>query len=165
MRLFACITYQDGDDVRLNRAIELLENDQPALGVLSADYSLENARALARSGLDFIIVDMEHYPFDVERLRLFLLGMTDKRQIQEKGNLQMNVTPYQSTRFIPILTFPHRGGRDDVYLRVRLRTIRSPEAVRRRAPLPLDRHRWPVAAGPRLGRRSWRERLSCRRAN
>ena len=85
---------QDANDVRLNRAIELLENDQPALGVLSADYSLGNARTLARSGLDFIIVDMEHFPFDVERLQQFLLGMTDKRQIQEKGNLQMNVTPF-----------------------------------------------------------------------
>ncbi len=85
---------QDGDDVRLNRAIELLESGLPALGVLSADYSLANAQTLARSDLDFIIIDMEHYPFDVERLQMFLLGMTDKRQIQEKGNLQMNVTPF-----------------------------------------------------------------------
>ncbi|MBV25052.1 MAG: aldolase [Gemmatimonadetes bacterium] len=37
---------------------------------------------------------MEHFPFDVERLQMFLLGMTDKRRIQQKGNLQMNVTPF-----------------------------------------------------------------------
>jgi hypothetical protein len=85
---------QGDDDVRLNRTIEVLAGGEPALGVLSADYSLGNARTLARSNLDFIIIDMEHFPFDVERLRLFLLGMTDKRLIQEKSNLQMNVTPF-----------------------------------------------------------------------
>jgi len=85
---------QDTDYVRMNRTIELLESGQAALGVLSADYSLGNAQTLASSNLDFIIIDMEHYPFDVERLRLFLLGMTNKRQIQQKGNLQMNVTPF-----------------------------------------------------------------------
>jgi 4-hydroxy-2-oxoheptanedioate aldolase len=85
---------QGNDDVRMNRTIELLESGQPALGVLSADYSLANARTLASSGLDFIIIDMEHFPFDVERLQMFLLGMTNKRQIQQKGNLQMNVTPF-----------------------------------------------------------------------
>ena len=85
---------QDTDYVRMNRTIELLESGQSAFGVLSADYSLDNARRLARSNLDFIIIDMEPFPFDVERLHLFLLGMTNKRLIQEKGNLQMNVTPF-----------------------------------------------------------------------
>ena len=66
---------------RLNKLIELFENDQPAFGVLSFDYSLNNARAMASSGLDFLFIDMEHAPFDIERLRLFLLGMTDKRSI------------------------------------------------------------------------------------
>jgi 4-hydroxy-2-oxoheptanedioate aldolase len=85
---------QAAADVRLNRTIELLASGRPALGVLAFDYSLNNARALARSGLDFIIIDMEHSPYDVEQLRLFLLGMTDKRAIQQKGNLQMDVTPF-----------------------------------------------------------------------
>ncbi len=80
--------------MRLNKAIELLENDEPAFGLLSFDYSLNNARSLSRSGLDFIIIDMEHAPFDVERIREFLLGMTDKRAILEKGSLQPNVVPF-----------------------------------------------------------------------
>jgi 4-hydroxy-2-oxoheptanedioate aldolase len=79
---------------RLNRAIELLDNDQVAFGVLSFDYSLNNARSMARSGLDFIIIDMEHAPFDVEQLREFLLGMTDKAAILEKGSLQPDVVPF-----------------------------------------------------------------------
>jgi 4-hydroxy-2-oxoheptanedioate aldolase len=79
--------------VRLNRSIELLSGNQAAFGILSHDRSLENARALARSGLDFVIIDMEHGPLDFESLRMFLLGMTDKARILEKGNLQMDVTP------------------------------------------------------------------------
>ena len=85
---------QGSDDVRLNRAIELLSGGEPAFGVFSADYSMRNARTLARSNLDFVIFDMEPFPFDVERLNGFLLGMTSKRLIHEKGNLQMNVTPF-----------------------------------------------------------------------
>jgi 4-hydroxy-2-oxoheptanedioate aldolase len=79
--------------VRLNRTIELLSEGRPTFGIFSHDRSLENARSLARSGLDFVFIDMEHGPFDVETLRMFLLGMTDKQRILAKGNLQMDVTP------------------------------------------------------------------------
>ena len=79
--------------LRLNRAIELLASGRPTFGILSHDRSPENARALARSGLDFVIIDMEHGPFSIESLRSFLLGMTDKERIVAKGNLQMDVTP------------------------------------------------------------------------
>ena len=79
---------------RVNKLIELFENGEPGFGVLSFDYSLNNARSLATSGLDFVFIDMEHAPFDVERLREFLLGMTNKRSILEKGNLQPDVVPF-----------------------------------------------------------------------
>jgi 4-hydroxy-2-oxoheptanedioate aldolase len=79
--------------VRLNRTIDLLTSGRPTFGILSHDRSPENARALARSGLDFVIIDMEHGPLDIESLRIFLLGMTDKERILAKGNLQMDVTP------------------------------------------------------------------------
>lgn len=91
---------------RLNRLIELFETDQPAFGLLSFDYSLNNARSLASSGLDFILIDMEHAPFDVERLREFLLGMTNKRAILEKGNLQPDV--------VPLVRIPATGGADEL---------------------------------------------------
>jgi 4-hydroxy-2-oxoheptanedioate aldolase len=58
---------------RLNKTIELLDNDHVALGLLAFDYSLNNARSLARSNLDFVIIDMEHAPFDVERLSRCLM--------------------------------------------------------------------------------------------
>jgi len=89
---------------RLNKAIELLESGEAAFGLLSFDYSLNNARSLARSGLDFIIIDMEHAPFDIESLREFLLGMTDKRSILAKGNLQPDV--------VPIVRIPATGSED-----------------------------------------------------
>ncbi|MDP4745780.1 MAG: aldolase/citrate lyase family protein, partial [Porticoccaceae bacterium] len=88
--------------IRLNKTIDLLDRGSTALGLLAFDYSLDNARTLSRSDLDFVIIDMEHAPFDVERLREFLLGMTDKRAILDKGNLQPNVTP--------IVRIPATGG-------------------------------------------------------
>jgi 4-hydroxy-2-oxoheptanedioate aldolase len=78
---------------RINRTIELLSGARPTFGILSHDRSLENARSLARSALDFVIIDMEHGPLDIESLRMFLLGMTDKERILAKGSLQMDVTP------------------------------------------------------------------------
>jgi len=78
---------------RLNCTIELLSQGRVTFGVLSHDRSLENARAIARSGLDYVFVDMEHGPLDIRAPRMFLLGMIDKQRIIEKGNLQMDVTP------------------------------------------------------------------------
>lgn len=78
---------------RLNRTIETLSQGDATFGILSGDQSLHNARALANSGLDFVIIDLEHNPWDVETLRAFLLGMTDRGQIARSGSLQMPVTP------------------------------------------------------------------------
>lgn len=87
---------------RLNRTIELLEAGQATFGIFSHDRSLENARSLSRSGLDFVLIDMEHGPLDIETLRIFLLGMTDKARILAKGSLQPEVTP--------IVRIPVNGG-------------------------------------------------------
>ena len=104
--LLAASVSAQSDTVRLNKLIDLFEQDEPAFGLLSFDYSLTNARAMANSGLDFILIDMEHAPFDVERLRAFLLGMTSKRSILEKGNLQPDVVPF--------VRIPAAGGADEI---------------------------------------------------
>lgn len=83
----------DAQDVRLNRTVETLEQGHPVFGLFTANFSLQNARGLAASELDFIFIDMEHAPFDMETLRAFLLGMVNPRRIAEKGNTQMDVTP------------------------------------------------------------------------
>ncbi len=99
------------EGVRLNTLIALFEKEQPAFGVLSFDYSLDNARAMATSGLDFLFIDMEHSPFDIERLRSFLLGMTNKRSIQEKGNLQPDV--------VPLVRIPAAAGSEELVAQVK----------------------------------------------
>jgi 4-hydroxy-2-oxoheptanedioate aldolase len=81
------------DGARLNRTIETLEAGESVFGIFTGNFSLANARGVARSGLDFIIIDMEHTPVDVGLLQTFLLGMTDKTRMLEKGNAQMDVTP------------------------------------------------------------------------
>lgn len=78
---------------RLNRTIELLEAGHPVFGHFLFDMSDELAIRVARSKLDFVIIDMEHRPYDVQRLRSFLLAMTDKRAILDSDSLQMSVTP------------------------------------------------------------------------
>lgn len=83
----------EAQEVRLNRTIETLERGLPVFGIFTGNFSLQNARALATSELDFIFIDMEHAPFDMETLRAFLLGMLNPRRIAEKGNTQMDVTP------------------------------------------------------------------------
>ncbi|HLU04956.1 MAG TPA: aldolase/citrate lyase family protein, partial [Woeseiaceae bacterium] len=81
------------ENLHLNRTIETIADGKPAFGIFSGDFSLANARALATSDLDFIFIDMEHSPYDLETLQQFLLGMTNKERVLEKGNLQMDVTP------------------------------------------------------------------------
>lgn len=82
-----------GKEVRLNRAIEKLEKKQPVFGVFSSNVSPRTGASIAGSNLDFVIIDLEHSPYDVTRLEGYLLGMVDKRQILQKGNLQPNVVP------------------------------------------------------------------------
>lgn len=79
---------------RLNRFIELMEANKPAFGLFSSIVSTRNGSAMAGSGLDFVIVDLEHTPFDLTRLEGYLLGMINKAEILKKGNLQPGVVPF-----------------------------------------------------------------------
>ncbi len=78
---------------RLNGTIATLEQKKPVFGLFTADFSQQNARALAASDLDYIFIDMEHTPMDGETLRSFLLGMINPQQIAESGSTRMRVTP------------------------------------------------------------------------
>lgn len=80
-------------EVRMNRTIETLEAGHPVFGLFTENLSLANARALAGTQLDFLFIDMEHSPFDMETLRIFLLGMQDARTVAAQGHPQMRVTP------------------------------------------------------------------------
>ncbi len=96
------------DDVRLNRSIETLEKGDPVFGLFTGNFSVANARALARSNLDYILIDMEHTPFNAETLQAFLLGMTDKLATVRQGNAQMRTTP--------IVRLPANGRNDPEWM-------------------------------------------------
>jgi len=100
----AAAPVQAQDNVRINRMIETLEKGQPVFGLFTGNFSLANARALARSNLDYVLIDMEHTAFDMEKLQEFLLGMTDKAAIARQGNTQMRTTP--------IVRIPPNGRND-----------------------------------------------------
>jgi 4-hydroxy-2-oxoheptanedioate aldolase len=140
--------------IRLNRTIELLAANRPVFGILSHDRSLENARSLARSELDFVIIDMEHGPLDIESLRVFLLGMTDKARIVARGNLQMDVTPfvrlpangrdqitYLAKQVLDVgvmgIMFPYINTRDEAELAVRSMRYPQPRGAPDREPVGL----------------------------
>jgi hypothetical protein len=82
-RVFAQQSY-----IHLNPMIEKLAQGKPVVGITTADFSMENAHAIARSDVDFVRIEMEHGPMDFEALRNFLIGMIDKAAIVRKGNGQ-----------------------------------------------------------------------------
>ena len=62
---------------RVNRLIELLEQDQPTFGSGAPVLTREAGLATAQTPYDYIIVDFEHHPFDMGGLRAFLRGLVD----------------------------------------------------------------------------------------
>src|SRR5690606_22471582 len=75
---------------------------KPALGVFVHNFSMTTAARLADSNLDFIFIDMEHGPYDVETLRIFLQGMLSRREMHATGG---QLRP----RVLPILRIPQNG--------------------------------------------------------
>jgi 4-hydroxy-2-oxoheptanedioate aldolase len=92
--------------LHLNKVIAKLERKELVTGIWVSSLDPSNALGLVRSNgfpsaekalaepmIDFILIDMEHTPFDVARLRSFLLGLSSKREVMVKGNLQPNLIP------------------------------------------------------------------------
>ena len=141
---------------RLNKVIELLEKkQQPPLGIFSFNLSARSGAALASAPLDFVIVDLEHTPYDPTRLESYLLGMIDKKQIAAGGTLQPPVTPiirlpangrehveYLIKQVLDLGAFgvvvPHVGNRQDALAAVK--AMRYPQRAGARDMAP-DGHR------------------------
>ena len=75
----------------LNPVVHRLAAGELVFGVSTYDLSLEHARSLARSDIDYVYVDMEHGPMDFSALQTFLLAMIDKQMIAETGSLRPRV--------------------------------------------------------------------------
>lgn len=84
---------REAGETRMNRVIELLELKKPAMGIFASDFSTRRATSVASAPIDFVILDMEHAPYDIAQLESYLLAMVNKRRILEKGNLQPDVVP------------------------------------------------------------------------
>jgi 4-hydroxy-2-oxoheptanedioate aldolase len=91
--------------LHLNKAIDKLERDLLVTGIwvncLHPSTAIALSRingfpgyeeSLTRPMVDFILIDMEHEPFDTSELRDFLLALTSRREVLAKGNLQPNIT-------------------------------------------------------------------------
>ena len=66
------------DQVRFNRLIAHLEQGHAAMGLNVGNRSVETGRLLRASGLDFIVIDMEHQVYDFTALRDVILGLHEQ---------------------------------------------------------------------------------------
>lgn len=69
----------------LNPAIAKLASGKTVYGVLTQDLSRENARILGRRDTDFVYVDMEHSPLNMDALANFVAAMNDKAYTAKNG--------------------------------------------------------------------------------
>jgi 4-hydroxy-2-oxoheptanedioate aldolase len=85
----------------LNPAIERLAAGKSIYGLLTQDLSRENARTLGRLETDFIYIDMEHAPFNMEALANFVAAINDKAYtvsngVQPRSAVLVRMPPYAS---------------------------------------------------------------------
>lgn len=69
----------------LNPAIEKLASGKPIYGLLTQDLSRENARTVGRRDTDFVFIDMEHSPLNLDALANFVVAMSDKAYTVKNG--------------------------------------------------------------------------------
>ncbi len=80
--------------VRYNRAIDLLENNQPVFcSGLVWNGSLDDLTFLADSDYDMVIIEMEHQGFSLNDLRTSLQFLLSRKKVAEGGNLQASPVP------------------------------------------------------------------------
>ncbi|MHC4498294.1 MAG: aldolase/citrate lyase family protein, partial [Planctomycetota bacterium] len=90
--------------LHLSKIIDKLERNLLATGIWVNTLHPSTAIGLARLNkfpnyeeslttpmVDFIVIDMEHEPFDVAELRNFFLALNSRREVLAKGNLQPNI--------------------------------------------------------------------------
>ncbi len=91
--LLSALPHAQKPAVRFNHAIQKFVESKTAFGMVVNDSSLEYAQSITRSGLDWILIDMEHGSMDVQQLRTFMIGMTDVGAAVKRGSPEPAVTP------------------------------------------------------------------------
>ncbi len=90
--------------LHLNKIVDKLERDllvtgiwvnclhpSTAVGLARLNGFPDYEESLTKPMVDFILIDLEHEPFDTGELRDFLLALNSRREVLAKGNLQPNV--------------------------------------------------------------------------
>ncbi|MEQ1898244.1 MAG: aldolase/citrate lyase family protein [Vicinamibacterales bacterium] len=88
----------------LNPAIEKLAAGGPVFGAITSDLSMASARQWARSGADYLWIDMEHTPFSYDLLNQFVAFSNDRARSAQRGDTQPKVAV--------MARFPPYGGTD-----------------------------------------------------
>ncbi len=96
----------DEEYVHLNKIVAKLSQDEVAIGTWMSSMSYFSAMGLVASNgehdaqsalstpmIDYVLIDMEHQPFDVEKLTVLLMAFQSKAEVISKGNLQPNISP------------------------------------------------------------------------
>ena len=78
---------------RLNRLIELLEQEKPAFGTHVSNGNLDEIANATTAGYDFMFIENEHVGMDFSQLRVSLQFFLNRKNIHEQGSLQANPTP------------------------------------------------------------------------
>lgn len=98
------VSAEDPDYLHMNKVIDKLERGNVVTGIWVRTLHPRNGMALVEYNgypsyeesvtkpmIDFILIGMEHAPFDVAQLRDFFLSINSRRAFQAKGNLQPNI--------------------------------------------------------------------------
>jgi 4-hydroxy-2-oxoheptanedioate aldolase len=72
----------------VNPAVEKLAAGKPVFGLLTGDLSRENARATAQLETDFVYIDMEHSPFNMDALANFVAARNDRGHAARTGSVK-----------------------------------------------------------------------------
>ena len=88
----------------LNPTIEKLAAGKPVFGAIISDLSMTSARTWARSGADFVWIDMEHSPLNMDAINQFVAYANDKAYVARRGDTQ--------PRMSIVARFPPYGGAD-----------------------------------------------------
>jgi 2-keto-3-deoxy-L-rhamnonate aldolase RhmA len=65
-------------DLRVNGLIARLQEGDPVVGLNIANRTVETGRLLRASGLDFVVIDMEHQLYDFNPVRDVVLGLHEQ---------------------------------------------------------------------------------------
>lgn len=89
----------------LNPTIEKLAAGKPVFGAIISDLSMTSARTWARSGADFVWIDMEHNPLNLEAVANFIAFANDRSYTAKRGDAQQKMAI--------TARFPPYGGADN----------------------------------------------------